>query len=158
MLGFSRLFLRSDEVCRLFLSPILNKLVAKLNFQILKPHVFMQIASRALHECVNKRCVTVQLRPKGTLVEIRRNKYGGGPVTLLCSLHVQTFVLLHNSAVEINMTSIVRSAVRPVCRFLDRRFFVPSCCHVRWSSASSQVSQASLRIDTCHEIMFKSQY
>ena len=36
------------------------------------------------------------------------------------------------------MTSIARSAVRPVCRFLDRRFFV------RWSSASSQVSQVSI--------------
>ena len=77
---------------------------------------------------------------------------------LLCSLRVKTFALLHNSAVEIKMTSIVRSAVRPVCRFLDRRFFVPACCHVRWNSASSQVSQARLRIDTYHEIMFKSQY
>ncbi|XP_020624335.1 probable D-lactate dehydrogenase, mitochondrial isoform X2 [Orbicella faveolata] len=41
------------------------------------------------------------------------------------------------------MTSIARSALRPVCRFLDRRFFVPACCHVRWSSASSQVSQVA---------------
>ncbi|KAJ7374539.1 hypothetical protein OS493_004877 [Desmophyllum pertusum] len=48
------------------------------------------------------------------------------------------------------MASIVRSAaVRTICRFIDRRFFVPACCQVRWTSAStqSQVTYAAINDD-----------
>ncbi|XP_078364900.1 putative D-lactate dehydrogenase, mitochondrial isoform X2 [Oculina patagonica] len=45
------------------------------------------------------------------------------------------------------MASIVRSTVRPICRFLDRRFLVPACCNVRWSSAQSQVAYSPLNED-----------